>query len=105
MNKNEYFNLVQQEESNVISIDFDGVIHSFEKGFFDGTIYGTPIEGAKEALETLSQNHKIIIFTTKAKPDRPLVNNKTGSELVKEWLIKYDLFKYSILKHTKYGVF
>ena len=30
----------------------------------------------------------------KGKPDRPLVNGKTGIELVKEWLEKYDVLQY-----------
>ncbi len=88
---NEYIEKVKQEESSVISIDFDGVIHSFESGFGDGTIYGTPINGSYEALEKLSMKYKLVIYTAKAKDDRPLVNNKTGKELVWEWLKKYNL--------------
>ena len=86
--------LINEEEKNIIAIDFDGVIHSFEYGYHDGTIYGTPINGAKESLELLSKKYKLVLFTAKAKPDRPLVDGKTGVELVKEWLVKYDLDKY-----------
>lgn len=89
-----YLDKVNQEESKVIAIDFDGVIHSFEHGFHDGTIYGTPILGAKEALEHFAKNYTIILFTAKAKPDRPLINGKTGIELVWEWLKKYNLDSY-----------
>jgi hypothetical protein len=92
----QYKRLISEEENEIIAIDFDGVIHSFELGFHDGTIYGTPIEGSKESLERLSKKYKLILFTAKAKPDRPLINGKTGIELVKEWLIKYDLDKYFI---------
>lgn len=86
-----YQNLVSKEESNTIAIDFDGVIHSFELGFHDGTIYGTPIEGSIEAIQNLSKKYTIVIYTAKAKKDRPLVNGKTGTELVWEWLKKYKL--------------
>lgn len=89
-----YQQLVDSEESSVIAIDFDGVIHSFEYGFHDGTIYGTPIEGSVESIKKLSEKYKIIIYTTKAKPDRPLINGKTGTELVWEWLSKYGLKEY-----------
>lgn len=89
-----YLNKVTQEESKVVAIDFDGVIHSFEHGFHDGTIYGTPLPGAQKALEYFSTNYTIILFTAKAKPDRPLVNGKTGVELVWEWLKKYNLDSY-----------
>jgi len=79
------------KESDAINlaIDFDGVIHTFDKGYFDGTCYGSPIPGSLEALKMLSKKFRIIIFTAKAKPDRPLVNGKTGTEIVREWLEKH----------------
>jgi hypothetical protein len=86
-----YQNLISGEESSTIAIDFDGVIHSFQLGFHDGTIYGTPIEGSIEAIKKISQKYNIVIYTAKAKKDRPLINGKTGIELVWEWLKKYNL--------------
>lgn len=91
---NNYQNTVIIEESNNISIDFDGVVHKNSKGFYDGTVYDEPVEGASEAIKELSQRYKIIIFSAKAKPDRPLVNGKTGIELIWEWLEKYNLSQY-----------
>lgn len=76
-------------DANNIAIDFDGVIHSFDKGYYDGTCYGEPIPGALDALKSLSKKYRIIIFTAKAKPDRPLICGKTGMQLVSEWLEKY----------------
>ena len=80
--------------SSIISIDFDGVIHKNSKGFHDGTIYDDPIPGTKESLEFLSKNFTIVISTCKAIPERPLINGKTGTELIWEWLKKYDLDQY-----------
>ena len=77
-----------------LAIDFDGVIHNADKGWHDGTCYGDPLPGAIEAIKILSKKYTIIIFTAKAKPDRPLINNKTGVELVKDWLGKHDLLNY-----------
>jgi hypothetical protein len=77
-----------------IAIDFDGVVHNFDKGFHDGTCYGEPLEGSLDALKTLSDDYNIIIFTAKAKPNRPLVNGKTGTELVKDWLKKHNVLQY-----------
>ena len=85
---------INTEESKTIAIDFDGVIHSFELGFHDGTIYGTPLPGSIENIKQLSNKFKIVIYTAKAKSDRPLINGKTGTELVWEWLNKYNLDKY-----------
>ena len=82
------------DEQVNIGIDFDGVIHKCSKGYYDGTIYDDPIEGSYEALEKLSKEYTIIINTCKAKPDRGLVNGKTGVELVWEWLEKYDMAKF-----------
>jgi len=83
-----------EEDSKNLAIDFDGVIHNFDKGYYDGTCYGEPIEGSLEAIKSLSKKYKIIIFTAKAKPSRPLVNGKTGTELVKEWLENYNVLQY-----------
>tara|TARA_Y100000389_G_C17389012_1_gene478744 strand:+ start:312 stop:698 length:387 start_codon:yes stop_codon:yes gene_type:complete len=93
MNKiiNNFIEKVVKNESNTLAIDFDGVIHDHNLGFHDGTIYGNPIPGAIEAIKKLSKKYKIVIFTCKANPKRPLINGKTGSELIWEWLKKHDL--------------
>ena len=90
----DYFEKVFQEQKNNIAIDFDGVIHDDHMGFHDGTIYGSIIPNSKAALAKLSKNFNLILFTAKAKPDRPLVNNKSGSELVRDWLIKNEISDY-----------
>ena len=82
-----------ENELNNIAIDFDGVIHEFH-GWGDGTCYGDPLPGALDAIKELSKSYNIIIFTAKVRPDRPLVNGKTGYELVDEWLKKYNVKKY-----------
>jgi len=82
------------DETRQIGIDFDKVIHKCTKGFYDGTIYDGPIEGSYEALEKISKHYDIIIWTAKAKPDRELINGKTGTELVWEWLEKEDMSKF-----------
>jgi len=91
-----------ESELNNIAIDFDGVIHTFDKGYHDGTCYGEPIEGVKEALHELFQKYRIIVFTAKARPDRPLVNSMTGKELVWQWLYEHGLNGYvSEVTHEK----
>lgn len=77
-----------------LAIDFDGVIHNASRGYHDGTCYGDPIPGSLEAIRELSKKYNIIIFTAKSKPNRPLVNGKTGSQLVEDWLNKYDFLGY-----------
>jgi FMN phosphatase YigB (HAD superfamily) len=82
------------DKIKTISIDFDGVIHNFNKGFHDGTCYGEPLPGSLDAIRKLSQKYNIIIHTAKAKHDRPLINGKTGIQLVEEWLEKYNILQY-----------
>ena len=82
------------DEQVNIGIDFDGVIHKCSKGYYDGTIYDDPIDGAYEALERISKKYTIIMYTAKAKPDRGLVNGKTGTELVWDWLREHDMAKF-----------
>jgi hypothetical protein len=92
---NSFYNeKVINDQSNNIAIDFDGVIHNDFLGYHDGTIYGEIIDGAKDAIINISKKYKIIIFTAKAKSDRPIVNEKSGKQLVEEWLQKHDLLRY-----------
>ena len=83
-----------KDETRNVAVDFDGVIHKSSKGYYDGTIYDEPIEGSRESLKKLSEKYDVVIFTCKSKPDRGLVNGKTGTELVWEWLRKHDMDKF-----------
>ncbi len=83
-----------EKDANNIAIDFDGVLHNFDKGFYDGTCYGEPIEGSIEALKKLSKKFNVIIYSSKCLPDRPLVEGLTGKEHIIQWLQKHDALKY-----------
>ena len=82
------------DEKINIGIDFDGVVHKCSRGYYDGTIYDDPVDGAYEALEKISKKYTIIMYTAKAKPDRGSVNGKTGVELVWEWLEKHNMAQF-----------
>ena len=95
MHVEKYTKNFNRDEEKVIAIDFDGVIHDNNKGYHDGTIYGDPIPGAIQSIRQLSDMGFIIkVFTCKCHPDRPLVNNKTGTDLVTEWLEEHTLLEY-----------
>ena len=94
MDIKEFDGLQHKKNTEQIAIDFDGVIHKSSKSFYDGTIYDEPVEGVKEALKRLSNSYILIVYTCKANPNRPLVNGKTGIELIWEWLEKYNLDSY-----------
>lgn len=94
MNPQDFISQVEDDIKNIICLDFDGVIHENNLGFHDGTIYGPPMEGALEYVKKLSERYKIIIYTCKANPKRPLVTGKGGVELIWEWLEKYKIKNY-----------
>ena len=75
-----------EDEFNQIAVDFDGVLHACSKGYHDGTIYDKPISGSLKAIKQMAQKYKIVVYSAKARQDRPLVNGKTGIELIWEWL-------------------
>jgi len=83
-----------REDKQILAIDFDGVIHDSFNGYGDGTCYGKPIANSIESIKKLSTEYTIIIFTAKAKSDRPLVNGRTGIEHVWAWLKKYEIDKF-----------
>jgi hypothetical protein len=82
------------DEKRQIGVDFDGVIHKCSKGFHDGTVYDDPIEGSLEAIKTLSEKYVIVVYSAKARKDRPLVQNKTGVEHIWGWLEKHGFAQY-----------
>ena len=72
--------------SKVIAIDMDGVIHRYSKGWFDGTLYDEPVEGAREKIQMLLDNgFEPVIFTT-----------RTNRRIVRQWLKKYGFPKLRI---------
>lgn len=52
-------------KSRTVAVDFDGVIHSYHKGWRDGSIYGHALPGAKEFLTELIQHFTVVIFSTR----------------------------------------
>lgn len=81
------------QEKNRIMVDFDGVIHSYDKGWQGGKIYGTPIPGAKETIDQLKETYEIIIFTTRASKQhniKPAAGEQV--EAVRSWLNKHDIY-------------
>ena len=90
--KDQFLKYISDSEKNTIALDFDGVIHKNSNGFFNGTIYDDPIDGAiKSIKEIKNKGYKIVIYTCKANSKRPLIDGKTGIQLVWEWLDKHGI--------------
>lgn len=66
-----------------IAVDFDGVLHSYEKGWQDGEIYGTPVPGALEAIQKLrSRGYWIVVHTAMAR----------DPHTVYKWLLNHGIY-------------
>jgi hypothetical protein len=51
--------------TRTVAVDFDGVIHDYNRGWSDGTIYGDPLPGSLEALRTLLEKYAVFVHTTR----------------------------------------
>ena len=78
-----------RDGARTIAIDFDGVLHDDYLGFHDGSCYGDPIEGSLESIQRLALTFRVVVFSAKARADRPLCNGLTGSDLIWGWLRKH----------------
>lgn len=72
----------------IICVDFDGVLHDIDNPIA-GRRMGAPILGAKEALEELSKDNEIVIFTVRA------TDNRTA-KVVEDWMDYFEIPYHSI---------
>lgn len=48
-----------------VSVDFDGVIHAYGKGWHDGTIYDEPVRNAIGSLRVIMEDYAVVIHSTR----------------------------------------
>lgn len=66
MSKTEQEKEGRSKREKAIVFDFDGVIHKYSKGFYDGTIYDEEIPGIAMAIKAVKKaGYKIIIYSSR----------------------------------------
>lgn len=80
------------ERTKRIMIDVDQVLHSYEEGWKDGTLYGHLLPGAKEAIDELKGEYEIVIFTSRLSQmhDEDEINRQR--ELLSSWLTANEVY-------------
>ena len=73
-----------------IAIDFDGVIHTYNKGWQGGAIYGAPCSGVKDAMKMLvDAGYRVVIMTTRLCPRTQGKDIPLRLRMLEDWLWQY----------------
>ena len=81
------------ESTYTVSVDFDGVIHKFSKGWQDGSIYDEPMPGARKAIKQMIKEGLNVVVSTCREV-----------ESVKRWLSKQGFVDLEVTNSKPYAI-
>lgn len=67
-----------------IALDFDGTLCQYPKFIAPDKIPFGPVEGAKEAVDTLSKYFRIVVYSVRARTE-------PGRKAIADWMDKHDM--------------
>lgn len=67
-----------------IILDFDGVIHNYNKWISVDVIDGRPVKGAREFINELRKKYRVVIVSTRC-------NSDEGQLAIRRWLNTYKI--------------
>jgi hypothetical protein len=75
-------------DKKTLTIDFDGVVHGYTKGWQDGEIYDDLVEGTAEALKILSEQYDLILQSARI--------TEQGTKGIEKYLKEKGIDKYFV---------
>lgn len=72
----------------ILCLDFDGVIHDYLQGWWDGSIYGRPTKGFFEWAFEAQKHFKLVVYSSRSKTEEGLANMQQWlTEKFLQWTI------------------